>query len=75
MDLVVFQYLYEGFDARHINMEFLGDDQAIIRAGVFRSLVFHCKILNVKCFSHNFRQDNGVFLTTLDKTMVFFSQL
>jgi hypothetical protein len=35
------------------------------------------------CFSHNFRQDNGVFshlyngafLTTADKTMVFFTQL
>jgi hypothetical protein len=29
----------------------------------------------VVCFPHNFRQDNGVFLTTLGKTMVFFSQL
>jgi hypothetical protein len=27
--------------------EFLGDDRAIFRAGVFRSLAFHCKILNM----------------------------
>ena len=49
MDLVVFQYLYGGFDAWPINIEFLGDDQAIFRVGVFRSLAFHCKILNHSC--------------------------
>jgi hypothetical protein len=47
MDLVVFQYLYGGFDAWPVNTEFLGDDQAIFRVGVFRSLAFHCKILNM----------------------------
>ena len=40
MDLVVFLYLYGGFDAWPINSEFLGDDRAIFRVGVFRSLAF-----------------------------------
>jgi hypothetical protein len=35
MDLVVFQYLYGGFDAWPINTEFLGDDRAIFRVGVY----------------------------------------
>jgi len=47
MDLVVFQYLYGGFDALPINTEFLGGDGAIFRVGVFRSLAFYCKILNI----------------------------
>jgi hypothetical protein len=47
MDLAVFQYLYWEFDAWTINTEFLGDDQVIFRVGVFRSLAFHCKILNM----------------------------
>jgi hypothetical protein len=48
MDLVVFEYLYGGFDAWPINTEFLGDDWAIFRVGVFRSMAFHCKILNIE---------------------------
>jgi hypothetical protein len=28
-------------------MEFLGDDRAIFRVGIFHSLVFHCKTLNM----------------------------
>ena len=47
MHLVVFQYLYGGFDARPINTEFLGDDRAIFRVGGFRNMAFHCKILNM----------------------------
>jgi len=47
IDLLVFQYLYGGFDASPINTEFLGDDRAIFRVGVFRSLAFPCKILNI----------------------------
>jgi len=50
MDLVVFQYLYGGFDAWPMNTEFLGewgDDRAIFRVGVFRSLAFHYNILNM----------------------------
>jgi hypothetical protein len=47
MDLVVFQYLYGGFDAWPINTEYLGDDQVIFRVGVFCSLAFRCKILNM----------------------------
>jgi len=47
MDLVVFQYLYGGFDAWPINTDVLGDDRAIFRVGVFRSMAFHCKILNM----------------------------
>ena len=47
MDLVVFWYLYGGFDAWPINTKFLGDDRVIFRVGVFRSLAFHCKILNM----------------------------
>jgi len=35
MDLVVFQYLYGGFDEWPINTEFLGDDRAIFRVEVF----------------------------------------
>jgi hypothetical protein len=30
-----------------MNTEFLGDDRAIFRVGVFRSMAFHCKILNM----------------------------
>ena len=30
MDLVVFQYLYGGFDAWPMNTEFLGDDRAFL---------------------------------------------
>ena len=40
MDLVVFLYLYGGFDAWPINTEFVGDDRAIFRVDVFRSLAF-----------------------------------
>ena len=47
MDLVVFQFLYGGFDACPINTEFQGVGRAILRVGVFRSQVFHCKILNM----------------------------
>ena len=47
MDLVVFEYLYGGFDAWPINTEFRGDDWAIFRVGVFRSMAFHSKILNM----------------------------
>jgi hypothetical protein len=47
VNLVVFWYLYGGFDAWPINTEFLGDDRAIFRLGVFRSMAFHCKILNM----------------------------
>ena len=47
MDLVVFQYLYGGFDAWPMNTEFLGDGRPIIRVGVFRSQVFNSKILNM----------------------------
>jgi hypothetical protein len=47
MDLVVFEYLYGGFDAWPINTEFWGDDRAIFREGVFRGLAFHCEILNM----------------------------
>jgi hypothetical protein len=47
MALVVFEYLYGGFDALSINTEFLGDDRAIFRVGVFHSMVFHCKILKM----------------------------
>jgi hypothetical protein len=48
MDLVVFWYLYGGFDAWPINTEFPeGDDRAIFRVGVFHSLAFHCKTLNI----------------------------
>ena len=38
MDIVVFEYLYGGFDAWPINTEFLGNDRAILRVGIFRSL-------------------------------------
>jgi hypothetical protein len=47
MDSVVFVYLYGGFDAWSINIEFPGDDGAIFRVGVFHSLAFHCKTLNI----------------------------
>jgi hypothetical protein len=47
MDLVVLLYLYGRFDAWPINTEFLEDDRAIFRVGVFRSLAFHCKILSM----------------------------
>jgi hypothetical protein len=47
MHLLVFEYLYGGFDAWPINIEFPGDDRAIFRVGVFHSLVFHCKTLNI----------------------------
>jgi hypothetical protein len=30
-----------------INTEFLGDDRAILRVGVFRRMTFHCQILNI----------------------------
>jgi hypothetical protein len=40
MDLVVF---YGG----PINIEFPGDDRAIFRVGVFHSLAFHRKTLNI----------------------------
>jgi hypothetical protein len=39
-----------GFDAWPINTEFLGDDRAIFRVGVFRSMTFHCKILNMPSY-------------------------
>ena len=45
--LVVFWYGYGGFDAWPINREFLGDDRAIFRVGIFHSLAFHCKTLNM----------------------------
>jgi hypothetical protein len=48
MDLVVFQYLYGGgFDAWPMHTEFLGDDRAIFRVDVFRSLAFQYKISNM----------------------------
>ena len=47
MDIVVFWYGYGGFDAWPINREFLGDDRAIFRVGIFHSLAFHCKTLNM----------------------------
>jgi hypothetical protein len=31
-----------------LNTEFLEDDRAIFRVGVFRSLAFHCKILSMR---------------------------
>jgi hypothetical protein len=30
-----------------IDTEFLGDDRAIFRVGVYCSMAFHCKILNM----------------------------
>jgi hypothetical protein len=47
MDLVVFWYLYGGFDAWPINTEFSWDDRAIFRVGGFHSRAFHCKILSM----------------------------
>ena len=49
MDLVLFQYLYGGFDAQPIHTEFLEDDRAIFRVGVLPSLTFHSKILKKPC--------------------------
>ena len=45
--LIPLSYDYGGFGAWPINTEFLGDDQAIFRVGVFCSMAFHCKILNM----------------------------
>jgi hypothetical protein len=42
IDLVVFC-----MDMEDLNREFLRDDRAIIRVGVFHSLTFHCKTLNM----------------------------
>ena len=47
MDLVVFLYLYGGLAAWPINTEFHRDDGAIFSVGVFLSLAFHCKTLNI----------------------------
>jgi hypothetical protein len=40
---------YRGISLWPINIEFLGGDRAIFRVhvGAFRSLVFHCKVLNM----------------------------
>jgi hypothetical protein len=57
MDLVVFQYLYGGFDAWPINTEFSGEDRAIFRVGFFRSLAFHCKI-NMPWYFDKVKENN-----------------
>jgi hypothetical protein len=44
---ILISYGYGGFDAWPINREFLGDDRAIFRVGIFHSLAFHCKTLNM----------------------------
>ena len=65
MDLVVFWYLYGGFDAWPINTEFLGDDWAIFRVGVFRSMAFHCKILNMPEADPGFQVRRGALKNIL----------
>ena len=47
MDYFEPKFLYGGFDACRINIEFPGDDGAIFRVGVFHSLAFHCKTLKI----------------------------
>jgi hypothetical protein len=59
MNLVVSKYLHGGNDAWHINTEFLRDDRAIFRVGVFHSLAFHCKILNIPWYFQKKGRKNG----------------
>jgi hypothetical protein len=56
MDLIVFQYLYGGFDAWPINTEFLGDDRAIFRVGV------HSVVFTILQSERNFFLEKGLLL-------------
>jgi hypothetical protein len=44
---------FGAFDAWPLNTELLGDDRTIFRVGAFRSLAFHCKILNMHWYFYS----------------------